>query len=265
MNVAGRVRGEGKTGIVSRIEGLPWAYGSLGLTRLDANRRSRILQDLRSSSICAALASMELQRLANAAYIQFFPREATLVAQGDPLDGLTVLLAGQVKEHYLTEEGRTITLAIRGPGDLVGLPALGHEPSITSAIALKAVEALVVPGLMLRELLPHSPRLIAALISTLFERLRAVEMERIELVTCGSTVRLSRRLLELAERWGEPIEGGIQIPLALSQADLAARAGLSRESAVRSLQELRRRGLIRTRRRCIEIVDLAGLRKRARR
>ncbi len=247
------------------MEGSSWSAGPLNLARLQSGGRPDILEDLAASSFCASLPTEELQSFIDSADIAFLPREATLVAQGDVLDQLVILLRGQVQEQHLTEQGRLVILAIRGPGDLVGFPSFHGGCSITSAVALTSVEAFVVPGPRLRELLPCSPQLVAALMATLTERLRAAELERVDLVTCDSTVRLSRRLLELAERWGQPAQDRIEIPLSLSQADLAARAGLSRESTVRSLQTLRRRGLIRTRRRRIETLDLNGLRRRAQR
>jgi CRP/FNR family transcriptional regulator, cyclic AMP receptor protein len=69
------------------------------------------------------------------------------------------------------------------------------------------------------------------------------------------------RLLELAERWGEPVRGGVtQITLSLTQEQLAAWAHVSRESLAKVLHDLRAAGLVETGPRCLAIRDLTRLR-----
>lgn len=220
--------------------------------------------ELPSSPLFAALPISELEGLLEVAHLQVFPRDATLIAQGNAPNVLIVLILGRVKEQYLTSDGRELILDIWGPGDTVSpLPIVEGESALTSIMALEQVTALLVPGAELRRLLKSSPHLASVCLQSLSQRLRSADVERIELMSCDTTVRMCRRLLELARRWGRPLDDGIEINLPVSQAGLAARAGASREAAVKSLQTLRERGLIRTSRRRIEIVDFEGLRRRA--
>ena len=75
---------------------------------------------------------------------------------------------------------------------------------------------------------------------------------------------MAARLVELAERFGEPTNGGVRVGLPLSQDELAGWTGASREAVSKALRSLRDRGLIETGRRRVVIYDLEGLRKRAR-
>jgi CRP-like cAMP-binding protein len=95
----------------------------------------------------------------------------------------------------------------------------------------------------------------AALVQVLAARLREADLRRVEFGALDATPRLARRLLELAGD-GSSVEG-------LNQEDLASLIGASRESVAKALAELRRAGLVRTGRRSIELVDVAGLRSRA--
>ena len=56
--------------------------------------------------------------------------------------------------------------------------------------------------------------------------------------------RLAFRLLQLADRHGEPADGGMRIPFALSQSLLASLVGSSREHVNRALSKLTRSGML---------------------
>jgi len=72
--------------------------------------------------------------------------------------------------------------------------------------------------------------------------------------------RVAGYVAEMAERHGRPIDGGIEIGVALSQEELAGYIVASRESVARALMTLRRRGILTTGRRSIIVLDLDGLR-----
>jgi len=71
--------------------------------------------------------------------------------------------------------------------------------------------------------------------------------------------RLARVLDELANADGQPTDTGIMVDPPLTQHELAGLVGASRESVVRALAELRRRGLVQTGRRSLVVCDPAGL------
>ena len=75
--------------------------------------------------------------------------------------------------------------------------------------------------------------------------------------------RVARRLLELGERFGVPEEGRIEIELPLSQEELAAWTGSSREAVSKALQLLRSVGIVETGRKHVTLLDVDALRRRA--
>jgi CRP/FNR family transcriptional regulator len=72
--------------------------------------------------------------------------------------------------------------------------------------------------------------------------------------------RLARRLVFLAERWGEPTAGGIGIRLELSQQELAELVDTSRQSTNKCLMKWRKSGVLRSRTRQLVIADMPALR-----
>ncbi len=101
------------------------------------------------------------------------------------------------------------------------------------------------------------------LLRSIVGRLRDADRKRAEFTALDVVGRVAHRLVELAERYGEPVDGGIQINLLISQRELAGWVGSSREAVNKALQQFQRRGLIAAERRHLVVLDLAGLRGRA--
>jgi CRP-like cAMP-binding protein len=101
------------------------------------------------------------------------------------------------------------------------------------------------------------------LLRILAGRLREAGRERAEFGVYDAQSRVARRLVELAERFGEPTESGIRITLSFTQDELAGWVGASREAVAHALRALRARGYLETKRRTVTVLDIEGLRHRA--
>jgi CRP-like cAMP-binding protein len=99
---------------------------------------------------------------------------------------------------------------------------------------------------------------------TLTGKLRDADRKRIEFGAYDTTGRVAARLVEMAERFGEPSEDGVAIALPFTQDELAGWTGASREAVSKALGALRTAGWIRTSRMRVVVRDLAALRERAR-
>lgn len=175
-----------------------------------------------------------------------------------------VVLEGRVKVSYFTEEGKEVVLAIRGSGDILGdLSAIDGEPLSATVTALDNVDAQVVTADEFLSFLESHSRVGLVLLRMLSQRLREADLKRIEFGAYDTLGRVARRLVELADRFGERSDTGVRITLPLSQEELAGWTGSSREAVAKALQVFRTRGWIETARREITILDPAELGKRA--
>lgn len=226
---------------------------------------TRHVSGLDKGEFLAGLTDRDAADLLGCGVRRRWPRNATLFHQGDRSDWVAVLLTGHAKVASRTAEGTEVVLAIRGPGALLGeLAAItGSERSATIS-TLEPVEALVVPPAQFTDFLIRHAEATLQVLRSLAERLRDADRKRIEFGTADSTGRVAARLVELAERFGEPAEAGIRVALSLSQEELAGWTGASREAVSRALRSLRNRGWIQTGRRRVVIHDLTALRHRAR-
>ena len=186
-----------------------------------------------------------------------------LFVEGDRAERVFLLQRGWVIVSCVGASGREVVLGVSGPGDVIGeLSAFDEQPRSATAVAADDVEAVVAPAGALTRALDN---LGAAheLIAVLAVRMRDDTRKLVEFATLSTLGRIAWRLLELADRFGEPVPDGIALSLPLSQDQLASWCGASREAAVRSLRSLRTLGIISTGRHSVIIRDLDGLRRQA--
>ena len=107
------------------------------------------------------------------------------------------------------------------------------------------------------------PSVALALLRDVVGRLRDASQRQVEYGALDGTGRVCRRLVELMARFGHPVGTAVVISAPLTQGDIAAWAGLSREAVVKALQSLRRTGAITTSARSITVVDVAAVHARA--
>lgn len=201
--------------------------------------------------------------LVSSARTQRYRKGESLFNEGDRSDRVMVLLDGRAKIGRATEEGKEVLLALRGPGDLLGeMSAFDGEPHSASAKALDDCDALVLTADGFTSFLEAHPRSAVTLLTMLTQRLRDADEKRVDFLAYDAESRVARRLVELAERFGEPTDTGIRIGV-LSQEELGGWLGASRESVSKALQTMRARRWIETNRREITVIDLDALRRRA--
>jgi CRP/FNR family cyclic AMP-dependent transcriptional regulator len=212
----------------------------------------------------ATLTVEEREQLTREGRRRRYRRGSVLFTEGESSDRIVVVLSGRVKISYFTENGREVVLAVRSPGDLLGeLSALDGEPRSATATALEPVEAVLVAAGRFRDFLCAHPHVALVVLQTLSARLRDADRKRVEFGAYDTVGRVARRLVELADRFGQTDDTGVRIALPLSQDELAGWVGASRKAVGNALAWLRDRGLIETRRRGITIRDLPALRHRA--
>jgi CRP/FNR family cyclic AMP-dependent transcriptional regulator len=193
-----------------------------------------------------------------------FPRGAALMFQHDPDVRVMLLLSGRVKVTRVDEDGHELLLSVRDPGDVLGeLAFIDGEPRVATVTALEPVHALVAPGPVFRHHLETTPRIATVLLEIVARRFRETTLKRSQFASLDTMGRLAARIVELADRYGEPADGAILVNSPLSQEDLAAWTGASRAGVANAFHALRELGWVQTERRKLLVRDLQALRARA--
>ena len=191
------------------------------------------------------LADEDLRRVAEVAVPRRFEPGEVVFREGDDSDTCYVVHAGHgraIREH---PDGRQITLATFGPGDIFGELAMFDDERRSATVeATDELEVLGILGGDMRRLLRRHPDMAVKLVISLGRRLRAANerLARQSFQTVQS--RVAAVLAQLVEQAQAEGAGDRDVAVVATQADLAKLAGSSRESASRFLAVLERAGVI---------------------
>jgi CRP/FNR family transcriptional regulator, cyclic AMP receptor protein len=215
----------------------------------------------------AGMGPEPLRAMARTLRARRFRRGEVLFHEGDPGDALFVVASGAVKVVVPSEDGEEAILATLRRGDFLGeLALLDGAPRSASAVALEPTETLALPRDQFLSLVATEPAIRDALMASLAGELRRLTTHVAELHFLDLTGRLAARLSRLAEEHGEPMpDGAVRLDAPLTQSDLAAMIGATRQSVNKLLGEFEADGLLRIERDSIVLPDMERLARTARR
>jgi CRP/FNR family transcriptional regulator, cyclic AMP receptor protein len=210
--------------------------------------------------VFSALAEDDLRRVTEVAVPRRFDSGEIVFREGDESNTCYIVrsgLARAVREH---SDGRSLTLANFGPGDIFGeLAMFDNERRSATVETVEATEVIAILGGDMRRLLREHPDIAVKLVAALGRRLRETNerLTRQSFQTVQSRVAAVLAQLVQTARNDGASDGDVLITS--TQADLAQLAGSSRESASRFLAVLERAGIITQGRGRLIVHDAAAL------
>ena len=186
-----------------------------------------------------------------------------LFAGGDAGDGCYLLDRGLLKVTVTSSWGEERTIAILGPGAVVGeLSMIDERPRSASVVALTDCLLRFTSRESFAEFMATHPEAYQALVAILAFRLRQADDGLAATTFLSVKGRVARALVELAELVGMSSGAGqIVLHEKISLADLAAMAGVARENVSRVMSEWRRLNLITGSTHYYCLNDIAALRR----
>jgi len=174
------------------------------------------------------------------------PADTPVVYKGDPSGAMYLIASGRVKVHQATAGGDEVILNVLGAGDFFGeMSLLDGLPRSADISTLEDTELLLLEGEALRDAINAQPAIAWTLLRVLTLRLRD-QNERLEmLMTRDVAGRVADCLLRLARTQGTPVPGGKTcVDVSITQGDIAALVGATRERVSRALTAFRASGAI---------------------
>jgi CRP-like cAMP-binding protein len=191
------------------------------------------------------LADDDLRRVADVAVPRRFGPGEVVFREGDDSDTCYVVHAGHARALREHADGRQITIATFGPGDIFGELAMFDDERRSATVeATDGLEVLGILGNDMRRLLRSYPEMTVKLVTSLSRRLRAANerLARQSFQTVQS--RVASVLAQLVAQAQAEGAAGRDVQVVVTQADVAKLAGSSRESASRFLAVLERADVI---------------------
>ncbi len=208
-----------------------------------------IVELLARVPVFSTLQDGDLEQIARLAVPRGFEAGQVVLREGDRSDSCYIVQAGRARAVHEHGDGRTITLATFGPGDIFGELALFEDERRSATVeALGEMRVVAVLGPDMRRLIAEHPQIAMRLLIGLGRRLRETNerLARRSFQTVQSRVASAlSELVAQAQSQNPAAQAEPQdVAITATQADLAKLAGSSRESASRFLAVLERAGVI---------------------
>ncbi|MFN7931494.1 MAG: Crp/Fnr family transcriptional regulator [Blastocatellia bacterium] len=200
---------------------------------------------LRRTILFGELSDAELKALSDRAVERRLAKGEVLFMAGDEAAGLFVIAEGAVRAYREGLDGREQVIHVERAGATIAeLPVFDDRPYPSTVAAEEESLVLFIDRRDVRRLCLEHPNIALAALKLLAERLRRCA-ELVEALSLREVdQRLAHWLLGEVRRRGTRNQDGIQVTLALTNQQIAARIGSVREVVSRAFTRLQNNGLI---------------------
>jgi len=188
-----------------------------------------------------------------------YAKGQVLILNGDDAIFVYQLVSGKVKEYEVTYRGDEIILNVFKPPAFFPM-SLAINKTVNQYIyeAESAIEVRQAPAEAVVEFIKANPDVLFDLLSRVYRGIDGLLGRIVHLMSGSAQSRLLYELVLEYRRFGTTSEDG-SCQIKLNESDLAARAGLSRETVSREMKKLNQVGLLEITRSTIVIPNLARL------
>lgn len=174
------------------------------------------------------------------------------------------VVRGAVRLGTVLRDGRPFTLDLVGPGQWFGdIALIDGKPNDLDVVAQVPSTLLMVSSSDVRSLMADHPEMRDAFMKLNCQRLRHMFRRFEELHTLPLAQRLGRQVLRLGRHFGSQYGNELRIDLRISQSDLAALVGGSRQRVNAALRQLQAMGLVKLGEARLSVLDLTRLQELA--
>ena len=220
----------------------------------------RALWYLKKIPLLGQLGAEELSTLANVVSLEEVRRRRVIFLPGDPGTSVFFVNGGRVKISRVTRDGKELTLAYRGPGEIFGeLCLVDGGARAEMAEAMENALITEVPREEFEKLLGTHASIGASLTKVLCERRRDLENKVEDLVFRDVNAKLAELLLRLGNDYGVDDARGTLVAVKITHQEMANLIGSTRETVSLTLSQFKRNNLIATDGRKIILTDREGL------
>lgn len=163
----------------------------------------------------------------------------------DPAKTIYFLKKGKVKISKYSDDGRELTKAILGPGELFGeLSLAGADKRDEVAEVVDDAMVCIIHESDFRSYLAHHPRLNIKVTKLIGLRLKKVESRLESLYFKTSAERVQEFIKDLADNYGTKRNGEVEVKLYLTHNEIAKLTANSRQNVTTILRSLEKDGII---------------------
>jgi CRP-like cAMP-binding protein len=202
-----------------------------------------------------------VHRLVQAIEMREVRRRQVVYLPGDPGHSVYFVNGGRVKISKVTRDGKELTLAYRGPGEIFGeLVLVDGGPREEMAEAMENALITELERGEFEKIVQREGIIGYRLTKIVSQRRREVENKIEQLIFKDVNAKLAELLLRLASEYGIEDSRGTLVALKITHQEMANLIGSTRETVSLTLSQFKRKGLIQTDGRKVILADREGLR-----
>ena len=196
------------------------------------------LEEIRGLGLFSEMGEAAFEALTRGAYVQTFPPQVDLIAQGEPADFLHVVVDGTV-ELFATAPGRETSMQLVRPVSSFILAAtIKDAPNLMSGRTIEKARIVMIPSGDVRAVFAEDGAFARAIVGELAQCYRSVVKTTKDLKLRSSAERLANYLLRQTARHGRT-----EFDLDIEKRRLAAYLGMTAENLSRAFKGLQDHGV----------------------
>ena len=212
---------------------------------------------LKSVPLFASFPDEQLRTLVTVVTRRSAPRASVIMAAGDEIDSLYIVISGRLKVMMGDADGKEVILSLIGPGEFFGeMGLIDDAPRSASVVTIEPCELLSVSKRDFKKCLAENFEMATAVMRSLVRRLREADRKIGSLALLDVYGRVARLLLDMSE----DVNGQKMVTKRLPKQDIAKMIGASREMVSRVMKDLQMGGYIEMRGSTIVLRDTILLR-----
>jgi CRP/FNR family transcriptional regulator len=177
----------------------------------------------------------------------------------EPVRTIYAIRSGSVKTYVLTSNGRMQITGFHIPGELLGLGAIAAHCFTTEAMALETTMVCEVPIEVLEVYSKEIPSIRQQMHKILSREILDNQELMLLLGKKSADERLATFLLSISRRFRRRRYSPTEFNLSMSRSDIGNYLGIAEETVSRVFTRFQSEGLLTTKQRQVELLDLARL------
>jgi len=187
----------------------------------------------------------EIARFLKGGHLKKYPKGQILFSEGDRTNEVYFIEQGWVNIYRMTRDGDRVSIALRTKGEFIGISEMFRtNPRDCYAQALDNIAVYSIGVDYINTLLDSHPEMQKKCLAQLSSRLHESHTTLLEFACNKAQTRMALTFLHIAEKSGMLKEGRIPVSINLTQEELAAIIGTSRQVVNGLLKEFKENGCI---------------------
>lgn len=202
----------------------------------------------------------DLETLKESGSINRYKKKQVIYWEGNHPARLFYVQKGKVKTYKRNDDGKEFITGLFREGDFIGyIPLMENAVYKDTAEALEDTELAVIPRSEFESLLGSSPAVMRQFIKILAQNIDDKEEQLLSIAYNSLRKKVADTLIMLYDKYNPQADQAFQIDM--SRENMAAIAGVAKESLIRMLSELKDEKLITLEGSKIRVLDYMGLKR----